>query len=185
METTWAGPHWAERISVAGHKAIVRRQGSWRRALFPTPKSHTRRRSSTAGRIHRPRKWTASSAPLGPVLSGAFYCAIGLGPKKGNPSAIRRFVLSGAFLCANGIGPRIGQRKRKTAFPFDSLFCANIMEKFARRRSDLRKSLRAKGRRALLVSNRSNLLYLTGFSGSDGSLVISEREAVLVTDFAT
>lgn len=57
------------------------------------------------------------------------------------------------------------------------------MEKFARRRSDLRKSLRAKGRRALLVSNRSNLLYLTGFSGSDGSLVISEREAVLVTDF--
>ncbi len=35
---------------------------------------------------------------------------------------------------------------------------------------------------ALLVSNLSNLRYLTGFSGSAGLLMVREDEAVLVTD---
>ena len=46
----------------------------------------------------------------------------------------------------------------------------------------LRSLLSQAGCEALLVSNRSNVRYLTGFSGSAGVLMVREDDAVLVTD---
>jgi Xaa-Pro aminopeptidase len=47
----------------------------------------------------------------------------------------------------------------------------------------VRTSLAEKGLDALLTSQPENMRYLSGFTGSSGWLLISERSAILVTDF--
>lgn len=51
------------------------------------------------------------------------------------------------------------------------------------RLSRLRRELKNKNVGTMLVSQPENRYYLSGFSGSDGYLFISQREAVLATDF--
>ena len=47
----------------------------------------------------------------------------------------------------------------------------------------LRTSIAEKGLSALLLSQPKNLLYISGFTGSSGWLLISEQNAILATDF--
>ena len=47
----------------------------------------------------------------------------------------------------------------------------------------LRKAMRREGISAFAVTNRKNLHYLTGFTGSAGACLISARSAVFITDF--
>jgi len=47
----------------------------------------------------------------------------------------------------------------------------------------LRKRMQERGMEALLVTQRENVRYLTGFTGSAGSVVIGRGRPVLVTDF--
>lgn len=47
----------------------------------------------------------------------------------------------------------------------------------------LRKAMRREGLAALAVTNRKNVRYLTGFTGSAGACLISSGSAVFITDF--
>jgi len=47
----------------------------------------------------------------------------------------------------------------------------------------LRTSITERGLDALLISQPKNLLYISGFTGSSGCLLISEHNAILATDF--
>ena len=47
----------------------------------------------------------------------------------------------------------------------------------------LRKAMRRRGVFAFAVTNRKNVRYLTGFTGSAGACLISQRSAVFITDF--
>ncbi len=47
----------------------------------------------------------------------------------------------------------------------------------------LRRKMRERGIAALLVTQRENIRYLTGFTGSSGSLLVTSGRSVLVTDF--
>src|SRR5512134_1409401 len=47
----------------------------------------------------------------------------------------------------------------------------------------VRRAVAAAGLDALLVSHLPNIRYLTGFSGSAGSLIVTASQAVLVVDF--
>jgi Xaa-Pro aminopeptidase len=67
-----------------------------------------------------------------------------------------------------------------------------IMNRFAegparksamKRLQKLRAAIGKKGLDALLISQPQNLLYLSGFTGSSGWLLISEQNAILATDF--
>ena len=51
-----------------------------------------------------------------------------------------------------------------------------------KRLSALRRHLKKEKADALLVSNLPNVRYLTGFAGSSGHVVVSEKEAVFITD---
>ncbi len=51
------------------------------------------------------------------------------------------------------------------------------------RLSNLRRSLQQQDLDAVLISQPENRRYLSGFTGSAGSLVISQQEAILATDF--
>lgn len=53
---------------------------------------------------------------------------------------------------------------------------------YSQRRSKLRDLLRAEGCSAMLVTNVSNVRYLTGFTGEDSFLLISEDEELLLSD---
>jgi len=55
----------------------------------------------------------------------------------------------------------------------------NIQDRLSR----LRHELKRKNIGAMLVAQPENRYYLSGFSGSDGYLFISQREAILATDF--
>jgi Xaa-Pro aminopeptidase len=52
-----------------------------------------------------------------------------------------------------------------------------------RRLQRLRSSVEEKGLDAILISQRENVHYLSGFTGSSGSLLISGQDAILATDF--
>jgi Xaa-Pro aminopeptidase len=56
------------------------------------------------------------------------------------------------------------------------------MSRFETRRSQLRKLLRAAGADAFLVTNFTNVTYLTGFTGDDSYLVVGVKETILVSD---
>jgi len=47
----------------------------------------------------------------------------------------------------------------------------------------LRTVLQEQGLKALLITNETNRLYMTGFTGSSGMVLISENQAYLLTDF--
>ena len=46
----------------------------------------------------------------------------------------------------------------------------------------LRVELRRRNLAALLVTNRTDQIYLTGFTGEDGAVLITPRSAILLTD---
>ncbi|HWR72346.1 MAG TPA: aminopeptidase P family N-terminal domain-containing protein, partial [Nitrospirota bacterium] len=52
-----------------------------------------------------------------------------------------------------------------------------------RRVARLRTDMDAQGIHALLVSQRENIRYLTGFTGSAGLAIVTSNRLVLVTDF--
>ncbi|MEM7455259.1 MAG: aminopeptidase P family protein [Planctomycetota bacterium] len=54
---------------------------------------------------------------------------------------------------------------------------------FIARRNIVRKQISSSGIDALLVSNLVNVRYLTGFTGSAGSLILMQDRAILVSDF--
>ncbi|MBP1155065.1 MULTISPECIES: Xaa-Pro peptidase family protein [unclassified Paenibacillus] len=47
----------------------------------------------------------------------------------------------------------------------------------------LRSLMQEQGLRALLITNATNRLYMTGFTGSSGYVVVTEDRAILLTDF--
>jgi Xaa-Pro aminopeptidase len=72
----------------------------------------------------------------------------------------------------------IGYRNR---LPF-SLGSQILMSRYAARRDKLRHSLRKAGVDALLVTNFTNVTYLTGFSGDDSYLFVLAKGEVLISD---
>lgn len=56
------------------------------------------------------------------------------------------------------------------------------MNNFLKRREGLRKSLRQWDARAVLVTNPTNVTYLTGFTGDDSYLLVSEELDLLLSD---
>jgi len=57
------------------------------------------------------------------------------------------------------------------------------MNRHAKRCDKLRRALCKAGIPALLVTNVSNVTYLTGFTGDDSFLLITESDAVVISDF--
>ena len=56
------------------------------------------------------------------------------------------------------------------------------MSRFENRRSQLRKLIRAAGADTILVTNFTNVTYLTGFTGDDSYLLVGPKETILVSD---
>jgi Xaa-Pro aminopeptidase len=56
------------------------------------------------------------------------------------------------------------------------------MSRYAARRDKLRRALRKAGVDALLVTNFTNVTYLTGFSGDDSYLLVLAKEEIVVSD---
>ncbi len=56
------------------------------------------------------------------------------------------------------------------------------MTNFAQRRSKLRRLLRKEGTDALLVTNFTNVTYLTGFTGDDSYLLIMTKHDLMISD---
>lgn len=56
------------------------------------------------------------------------------------------------------------------------------MERFLARRDRLRRLLRKSGAQALLVTNFTNVTYLTGFTGDDSYLFVREKGETLLSD---
>jgi Xaa-Pro aminopeptidase len=56
------------------------------------------------------------------------------------------------------------------------------MTNFAQRRSKLRSLLRKEGTDALLVTNFTNVTYLTGFTGDDSYLLVTTKNDVVISD---
>lgn len=56
------------------------------------------------------------------------------------------------------------------------------MSRFAERRNKLRRSFKAAGVDALLVTNFTNVTYLTGFTGDDSFLLLTAKDDVVVSD---
>lgn len=61
-------------------------------------------------------------------------------------------------------------------------FRRTFMSHYAARRDKLRRAFRKAGVDALLVTNFTNVTYLTGFSGDDSYLMLLAREEVIVSD---
>jgi Xaa-Pro aminopeptidase len=57
------------------------------------------------------------------------------------------------------------------------------MTRFARRRAGLLKLVKQAGAEGLLVSNLTNVTYLTGFTGDSSHLLITAGDTILVSDF--
>ncbi len=56
------------------------------------------------------------------------------------------------------------------------------MSRFAQRRSKLRKLVKQQDADAILVTDERNVTYLTGFTGDSSYLLVSQREAILLSD---
>jgi len=56
------------------------------------------------------------------------------------------------------------------------------MSRFAQRRSKLRKLIAKHDASAMLVTDERNVTYLTGFTGDSSYLLLSAREAILISD---
>src|SRR5689334_2774053 len=60
--------------------------------------------------------------------------------------------------------------------------CPAPMADFESRRDKARKAVKAAGGDALLVTNFTNVTYLTGFTGDDSYLLLSRDGQVLISD---
>ncbi len=58
----------------------------------------------------------------------------------------------------------------------------NFMSQYAARRDKLRRQFRKQGLDALLVTNFTNVTYLTGFTGDDSYLLVLDKGEVVVSD---
>ena len=56
------------------------------------------------------------------------------------------------------------------------------MTRFAKRRDKLRRQLRKQKLDALLVTNFTNVSYLTGFTGDDSYLLVTPKKAIILSD---
>ena len=56
------------------------------------------------------------------------------------------------------------------------------MSRYAARRDKLRRAIRKAGVNALLVTNFTNVTYLTGFSGDDSYLLVLAKHELLISD---
>ncbi len=56
------------------------------------------------------------------------------------------------------------------------------MSRYAARRAKLRRSFRKSGIDALLITNFTNVTYLTGFSGDDSYLLVTAKNEVVISD---
>ncbi len=56
------------------------------------------------------------------------------------------------------------------------------MPRFAQRRDRLRRLLRKAGADAILVTNFTNVTYLTGFTGDDSFLLLTPKDAIVLSD---
>jgi Xaa-Pro aminopeptidase len=56
------------------------------------------------------------------------------------------------------------------------------MDRFETRRSNLRKLLKKAGVDAMLVSNYTNVTYLTGFTGDDSYLLVTPKKEIVISD---
>jgi Xaa-Pro aminopeptidase len=56
------------------------------------------------------------------------------------------------------------------------------MEQFESRRAGLRKLVKKAGADGILVTNFTNVTYLTGFTGDDSYLLLTDREAIVISD---
>lgn len=56
------------------------------------------------------------------------------------------------------------------------------MSRFAQRRTRLRRLLKDEGLTAMLVTNFTNVTYLTGFTGDDSYLLVSGKDDILISD---
>jgi Xaa-Pro aminopeptidase len=57
------------------------------------------------------------------------------------------------------------------------------MTRFADRRAKLSKLVKQAGADGLLVTNETNVTYLTGFTGDSSRLLVTARETVMISDF--
>ncbi len=55
-------------------------------------------------------------------------------------------------------------------------------DRYAKRRKQLMRKLRAKHAESLLVTNFTNVTYLTGFSGDDSFLIVGRDKTILISD---
>ena len=82
------------------------------------------------------------------------------------------------------LAPRQSQtplKNRKSAGAI-GLAGPTTMSRHETRRSQLRKLLRAAGADSLLVTNFTNVTYLTGFTGDDSYLLVGPKDTILVSD---
>ena len=56
------------------------------------------------------------------------------------------------------------------------------MSRFATRRSKLRRLMKQQGIDSLLITNYTNVTYLTGFTGDDSYMLINRNDAVVISD---
>ena len=56
------------------------------------------------------------------------------------------------------------------------------MSRFATRRSKLRRLMKQQGLDSLLITNYTNVTYLTGFTGDDSYMLINRNDAVMISD---
>ena len=56
------------------------------------------------------------------------------------------------------------------------------MDRFESRRGNLRKLIAKAGAEAMLVSNFTNVTYLTGFTGDDSFLLVTPKEQLIISD---
>ncbi|MFQ6047807.1 MAG: M24 family metallopeptidase, partial [Phycisphaerae bacterium] len=57
-----------------------------------------------------------------------------------------------------------------------------VPQQIARRLRDCRQQMRSRGLSAYLVTGQADQYYLTGFSGTDGAVLITQRAVYLITD---
>ncbi len=56
------------------------------------------------------------------------------------------------------------------------------MSRFLSRRDKLRRAVRRNSADALLVTNFTNVTYLTGFTGDDSYLLVGAKQDLLISD---
>src|SRR5689334_19228396 len=98
---------------------------------------------------------------------------------RGNRSAATRCSPRARWAWCAG-SARTGTRQRSAGSPPSS---PNVADARPRRLAALAEGLTAAHVDGLLVTSLPSIRYLTGFSGSSALLLVTQRDAILVTDF--